>query len=83
MVDQMERLPNGCYRAHGRVDDTMNLGGIKVSSTEIEQALNAEEGIWENAAIAVSPPEGGPSQLVISCPLEHLYYPSGSVIGNG
>lgn len=63
--DQMERLPNGCYRAHGRVDDTMNLGGIKVSSTEIEQALNAEEGIWENAAIAVSPPEGGPSQLVI------------------
>jgi acetyl-CoA synthetase len=63
--DQMERLPNGCYRAHGRVDDTMNLGGIKVSSTEIEQALNAEEEICENAAIAVSPPEGGPSQLVI------------------
>ncbi len=63
--DQMERLPNGYYRAHGRVDDTMNLGGIKVSSTEIEQALNAEEGICENAAIAVSPPEGGPSQLVI------------------
>ncbi len=26
----MERLPGGYYRAHGRVDDTMNLGGIKV-----------------------------------------------------
>ena len=27
----MERLPNGYYVAHGRSDDTMNLGGIKVS----------------------------------------------------
>ncbi|WP_414587881.1 AMP-binding protein [Scytonema sp. PCC 10023] len=63
--DQMERLPNGYCCAHGRVDDTMNLGGIKVSSAEIEQVLNAEEGICETAAIAISPPEGGPSQLVI------------------
>ncbi|NEQ26659.1 MAG: AMP-binding protein, partial [Microcoleus sp. SIO2G3] len=63
--DQIERLPNGYYCAHGRVDDTMNLGGIKVSSAEIEQVLNAEEGISETAAIAISPPEGGPSQLVI------------------
>jgi acetyl-CoA synthetase len=63
--DQMERLPNGFYRAHGRVDDTMNLGGIKVSSTEIEQVLNTVEGIRETVAIAISPPAGGPSQLVI------------------
>lgn len=63
--DQMERLPNGYYRARGRVDDTMNLGGIKVSSAEIEQALNSVEEICETAAIAISPPEGGPSQLVI------------------
>ncbi|MFH7030604.1 MAG: AMP-binding protein [Heteroscytonema crispum UTEX LB 1556] len=63
--DQMERLPNGYYRAHGRVDDTMNLGGIKVSSAEIEQVLNAEAGICETAAVAIYPPEGGPSQLVI------------------
>jgi acetyl-CoA synthetase len=63
--DQMERLPNGYYCAHGRVDDTMNLGGIKVSSAEIEQALNCVEEICETAAIAISPPEGGPSQLVI------------------
>lgn len=63
--DQMERLPNGYYCAHGRVDDTMNLSGIKVSSAEIEQVLNAEEGICETAAIAISPPQGGPSQLVI------------------
>jgi acetyl-CoA synthetase len=63
--DQMERLPNGYYRAQGRVDDTMNLGGIKVSSSEIEQALYSVEEICEAAAIAISPPGGGPSQLVI------------------
>jgi|TARA_B110000971_G_scaffold117920_1_gene120810 acyl-coenzyme A synthetase/AMP-(fatty) acid ligase len=28
--DAFERLPGGFYVAHGRVDDTMNLGGIKV-----------------------------------------------------
>jgi acetyl-CoA synthetase len=62
--DQMERLPGGYWRAHGRADDTMNLGGIKVSSAEIEQTLRALPGIVETAAIAVSP-GGGPSQLVI------------------
>ncbi len=63
--DQVERLNGGYYRIHGRVDDTMNLGGIKVSSAEIEQTLNSVSGIRETAAIAVSPPDGGPSQLVI------------------
>ena len=28
--DEFERLPGGFYRALGRCDDTMNLGGIKV-----------------------------------------------------
>jgi acetyl-CoA synthetase len=63
--DQMERLLNGYYRAHGRVDDTMNLGGIKVSSAEIEQTLQAVPGVTETAAIAIVPPGGGPSLLVI------------------
>ncbi len=63
--DQIERLPNGYYSAQGRVDDTMNLGGIKVSSAEIEQVLNGESGICETVAIAVSPSQGGPSRLVI------------------
>ena len=63
--DYLERLPNGYYRMCGRVDDTMNLGGIKVSSAEIEQAINTVEGICETAAIAVSPGGGGPSQLII------------------
>ena len=63
--DGVERLADGYYRIHGRVDDTMNLGGIKVSSAEIEEVLNAVDGIREVAAIAVPPPDGGPSQLVI------------------
>jgi len=63
--DQMERLSNNYYRSHGRVDDTMNLGGIKVSSAEIERALSTVEEVYETAAIAVSPAAGGPSQLVI------------------
>lgn len=63
--DRLERLPNGYYRAQGRVDDTMNLGGIKVSATEIERVLNTLEEIGETAAIAISPLEGGPGQLVV------------------
>lgn len=63
--DRLERLPNSSYRAQGRADDTMNLGGIKVSSAEIERVLNIIEGVRETAAIAVSPSQGGTSQLVI------------------
>ena len=62
--DEVERLPCGYWRALGRADDTMNLGGIKVSSAEIEQVVQNMPGIFETAAIAVSP-DGGPSQLVI------------------
>ena len=53
------------YRALGRIDDTMNLSGIKVSSAEIEEVLNVVSEIQETAAVAVSPKDGGPSQLVI------------------
>ncbi len=37
--DQMQRLENGYYKALGRMDDDMNLGGIKVSSVQIEDQL--------------------------------------------
>ena len=63
--DAIERLGNGYYRAHGRIDDTMNLSGIKVSSAEIEAVLNAINGIQETAAVAVPPKDGGPSQLIV------------------
>ena len=73
--DQIERLAGGFFRAHGRVDDTMNLGGIKVSSAEIEQVLNTVSGVRETAAVAVSPKSGGPSQLVIHAVLLPETYP--------
>ena len=56
--DQMEKLPGGYWRGQGRADDTMNLGGIKISSAEIERVLQAVPNIIETAAIAVSPSGG-------------------------
>jgi acetyl-CoA synthetase len=63
--DEMQALPGGYYRALGRADDTMNLGGIKVSSVELERAMNRVPGVVETAAVAVSPEAGGPSELVV------------------
>ena len=63
--DQMERLPGGYLRAHGRADDTMNLGGIKVSSAEIERACLGVLAISETAAVAIPPPGGGPDRLYL------------------
>jgi acetyl-CoA synthetase len=47
------------------VDDTMNLGGIKVSSAEIERVVKTSADVQDVAAVAVPPAGGGPSQLVI------------------
>jgi len=63
--DELIQLDNGYYKAQGRADDAMNLGGIKVSSIQIEEVINQLEFIKESAAIAISPKNGGPSQLVI------------------
>lgn len=63
--DEVEILPTGYFRAHGRADDTMNLGGIKTSSVEIERLLDVLPDIKETAAIAVAGSGGGPSQLVV------------------
>ena len=63
--DELVRLENGYYRAQGRSDDSMNLGGIKVSSIQIEEIINQLDFVKESAAIAVSPQEGGPSELIV------------------
>jgi len=63
--DSLQRLENGYFKAMGRVDDAMNLGGIKVSSVQIEAVINRLDFIKESAAIAVSPEDGGPSVLVV------------------
>ncbi len=63
--DEMCRLAGGYFQALGRADDTMNLGGIKTSSAEIERVLNETPGVQETAAIALPPPGGGPDRLII------------------
>jgi acetyl-CoA synthetase len=68
--DQMQKMGNGYWCALGRADDTMNLGGIKVSSAEIEEVLKFVPGVREVAAIAV-PPGHGPSRLVIYAACVH------------
>lgn len=63
--DLIQRVNGGYYRVLGRADDTMNLGGIKVSSADIERACQDAPFVREVAAIAVPPPGGGPSALVL------------------
>jgi acetyl-CoA synthetase len=63
--DVMEKLENGYYRGRGRIDDAMNLGGIKVSALQIEQIICRLDAVKECAAISVEPMEGGPSKLVV------------------
>lgn len=67
--DHMTMLPGGYYVAGGRVDDTMNLGGIKTSSAELERVMNQIDGVKETAAIAVSR-AGGPNNLEVFAVLE-------------
>ncbi len=63
--DQLHRFASGRYCVLGRADDTMNLGGIKVSSAEIERVLTDLPDITETAAIAIEPHYNGPSLLII------------------
>ncbi|EKU99112.1 acyl-CoA synthetase/AMP-acid ligase [Leptolyngbya sp. PCC 7375] len=72
--DRLIQLPNGYYRAEGRVDDTMNLGGIKVSAVEIERVLQALPHVREVAAIAST--SQGRSELVIYVALSSSEQPA-------
>jgi acetyl-CoA synthetase len=51
--DQMGTLAKGYYQALGRTDDTMNLGGIKVSSAELERCMAVHPRVSEVAAIGI------------------------------
>jgi len=63
--DQVARLPGGYFRAQGRADDTMNLGGVKISSLEIERVLDRHPVVFESAAVAVQPEGEGAERLVV------------------
>ena len=57
-------LPNGYFRALGRTDDAINLGGIKVGSAELERAIMEVRHMSEVAVIGVPQRYGGPNRLV-------------------
>ena len=63
--DQVMRLHGGFYKAQGRADDTMNLSGIKVSSRELESALDDHDAVYESAAVAVQAEGEGADRLVV------------------
>ncbi|GAV78479.1 AMP-binding domain-containing protein/DUF4009 domain-containing protein [Cephalotus follicularis] len=64
--DILKRTVGGFFVVQGRADDTMNLGGIKTSSVEIERVCDlADECVLETAAISVAPGHGGPELLII------------------
>ncbi|QCD84441.1 acetyl-CoA synthetase [Vigna unguiculata] len=72
--DIIKRTAEGYLVVQGRADDTMNLGGIKTSSVEIERVCDgADECILETAAISVAPAHGGPEQLIIFVVLKKGY----------
>ncbi|XP_052184248.1 probable CoA ligase CCL12 [Diospyros lotus] len=64
--DIIKRTVGGYYSVQGRADDTMNLGGIKTSSIEIERVCDRADGsVMETAAVSAAPIRGGPEQLAI------------------
>ncbi|KAF7120580.1 hypothetical protein RHSIM_Rhsim13G0231200 [Rhododendron simsii] len=72
--DILKRTAGGYFIVQGRADDTMNLGGIKTSSVEIERVCDrAHESILETAAVTAAPPIGGPEQLAIFVVLKKGY----------
>ncbi|XP_068652699.1 probable CoA ligase CCL12 isoform X2 [Aristolochia californica] len=74
--DIIQRTVGGYFVVQGRADDTMNLGGIKTSSVEIERVCNgADENVVETAAVSIKAPTGGPEQLVILAVLKPGSHP--------
>jgi len=63
--DRFVRIAQGFTKTEGRVDDTMNLGGIKVGSLELERVLRTHEAVAECAAIGVRPGGEGAEKLVV------------------
>ena len=63
--DEVHQLKNGYFKVLGRVDDALNLGGIKVSATQIEEIVQQLTFVKESVAIGVAPKEGGPNKLVV------------------
>ena len=62
--DQIERLPSGYFRHHGRIDDMINIGGVKTSAEEIRSVI-AHDLVYDAKPAAVDVDGTGQHALVI------------------
>lgn len=62
--DQVERLGGGFYRHHGRIDDMINLSGVKTSAEEIRDAIRHED-VYDAKPFAVDVDGSGQHVLVV------------------
>jgi acetyl-CoA synthetase len=62
--DELERLPGGFYRHLGRVDDMINLNGVKTSSEEIRHALR-DARVRDTKPVALDVDGSGQRRLVV------------------
>jgi acetyl-CoA synthetase len=62
--DQIERIGGGFYRHHGRIDDMINLNGVKTSSEEIRGAISSDL-VSDAKPISVDLDGSGQHRLVV------------------
>lgn len=62
--DQVERLGGGYFRHHGRIDDMVNIHGVKSSAEEIRSVLTHEL-VYDAKPVAVDVGDTGQHSLVI------------------
>jgi acetyl-CoA synthetase len=63
--DQITKMAHNFFKAQGRADETMNLGGIKIGAPEIEGIVNSHEDVYESAAVSIPLEREGREQLVV------------------
>ncbi|MBI2078663.1 MAG: AMP-binding protein [Euryarchaeota archaeon] len=63
--DQLERLGAGFFRHHGRLDDMINLNGVKTSVEEIRAAILHQPDVYDVKPIAVDVEGKGQRVLVV------------------
>jgi acetyl-CoA synthetase len=62
--DQIERIGGNFYRHHGRMDDMINLNGVKTSSEEIRSVLGTDL-VADTKPISVDVDRSGQHRLVV------------------
>src|SRR5439155_5109584 len=62
--DQVERLGGGFYRHHGRIDDMINLNGVKTSAEEIRSVIGNDL-VADAKPISVDTDGSGQHRLVV------------------